>query len=121
MLKWLFNQWAKRHPYRTEWVEDLPDLVTKNTVYVIGGKRHPFQAAVVCPRKRCRQIVHLDVSPELPRRWLMTVHPDGTLSLHPSIHVTGRSCRCHYWLQHGRIHWSEAARIFVPKENRHAP
>ena len=33
----------------------------KNTVYIIGGRKHPFYAAVSCPRQHCRQIIHLDV------------------------------------------------------------
>ncbi len=118
VIRWLFNQLAKRHPYRTEWVEDLPERVARDTVYIIGGKKYPFQAAVVCPRRRCRQIIHLDISPELQKRWLITEHPGGEVSLHPSVHVTGRSCKCHYWLQRGRIRWSGTPSIFVPRENR---
>ncbi len=121
MIKWFFNQWSKCHPYKTKWVEDLPDPVTKNIVYVIGEKSLPFQVAVACPRKRCQQIVHLDVAPELPNRWFITVHSNETISLHPSIHITSWRCRCHYWLSRGKILWSEAPRIFVPKENEYAP
>ncbi|MCY4289506.1 MAG: DUF6527 family protein [Aestuariivita sp.] len=119
MIRWLFNQWANRHPYKTEWVEGLPDPVSKNTVYVIGETARPFQVAVVCPRKYFQQVIHLDVAPELPNQWRITVHPDETLSLHPSIHVTGCRCRCHYWFLRGKIYWSEAPLFFVPKENRH--
>ena len=112
---------AKRRPYRTEWVEDLPERVAKDTVYIVGGERHPFRAAVVCPRHRCQQVIHLDIAPSFARRWSMTVHSDKTLSLHPSIHVTGHPCRCHYWLRRGKIRWSEAPGILVPRENTRDP
>jgi len=62
MVRWPFSQLAKRHPYGTEWVEDLPERVAKDTVYIIGGKTYPFQAAVICPRRRCQQIIRLDIS-----------------------------------------------------------
>lgn len=119
MFRWIFNTWARFRPYRTEWVEDLPDDLQKNTVYIIGGRKHPFYAAIVCPRRTCRQVVHLDVSPQVDKRWSITEHADGQISLSPSVHVTGLPCRCHYWLRKGRIVWSESPPFFVPKENRH--
>lgn len=118
LVRWLFNQLARFHPYRVDWVEDLPEHVTRDTIYIIGGKRHPFQAAIVCPRRRCRQIIYLDISPDLQNRWLVIEHPSGEISLHPSVHVTRRRCKCHYWVRRGRICWSETPRIWVPKENR---
>lgn len=119
MFRWIFNIWARFRPYSTEWVEDLPDDLQENTVYIIGGRKHPFYAAIVCPRKACRQVVHLDVSPQVVKRWRITEHADGQISLAPSVHVTGLSCRCHYWLRKGRIVWSERPPLFVPEENRH--
>ncbi len=121
MIKWLFNCWAKLHPYRTEWVEDLPDCTSKDTVYVVGGRKYPFQAVLVCPRRACKQLVHLDVSPDIKGYWKLTEHSRGELSLYPSVHVTGLRCKCHYWLMRGRIRWSETPVILVPRENRCEP
>ena len=121
MFRWVFNQLAKFRPYSTEWVEDLPKFVSKDTVYIIGGKNYPFQAAVVCPRYRCRQVIHLDLSSELASGWKMTEHLDGELSLYPSVHVTGLKCKCHYWLHRGKIRWSESPSVFVPRENKVDP
>ena len=119
MIRWLFNFWARFHPYRTEWVEDLPDNPQKNTVYIVGGREHPFYAAVACPRKVCQQVIHLDVSPKVTERWRIMEHSNGRISLAPSVHVTGLPCRCHYWLRRGRIVWSEAPSVFVPEGNRY--
>ena len=41
-VRWLFNCIARFRPYRTEWVEDLPGDVGKDTIFVVGGRRHPF-------------------------------------------------------------------------------
>ena len=121
MIKWLFNLWAQFHPYHTEWVEDLPENPAKNTVYIVGGREYPFYAAIVCPRQACRQVVHLDVSPDVRKKWRITEHPNGLISLFPSVHVTGLACQCHYWLRQGRIVWSEAPPLFVPERNKHDP
>ena len=121
MIRWFFNIWARFRPYCTEWVEDLPDELQKNAVYVIGGRKHPFYAAIVCPRKACRQVVHVDVSPQVKKRWRITEHMDGKISLWPSVHVTGLPCGCHYWFRKGRIVWSESPPLFVPEGNKHDP
>ena len=121
MIKWLLNLWERFHPYRTEWVEDLPSDIEPKTVYVVGGRVHPFYVAIVCPRRTCRQIIHLDISPVAAVRWCLTEHSNGRISLSPSIFVTGLSCQCHYWLREGRIVWSEAPSLLVPESNRHDP
>lgn len=118
MIKLLFNLLAGRRRYRTEWLDDLPVDVQRETVYIIGGRRHPFYAAIVCPRRACRQVIHLDLSPEVQKRWRLSEHQDGSISLRPSVHVTAMRCRCHYWFREGRIQWAEAPPIIVPKENR---
>ena len=118
MIRWLFNFFARFNHYHTEWVEDLPENLQKNTVYIIGGRKNPFYAAVVCPRKVCRQTIHLDISPQATKKWRIIEHTEGQISLVPSIHITGLPCKCHYWLQKGQIIWSETPPVFVPKRNK---
>ena len=117
MIRWLANVVARFRPYRTEWVDDLPDEPQRRTVYVVGGRRHPFHAAVPCPRRVCRRVVNLDVASQVQPRWRITEHMDGTLSLHPSIHVAALPCQCHYWLRRGRVVWSDAPTVLVPRAN----
>lgn len=120
MLTKLFNLfWRFRKRYETQWVEDLPDCPKKNTVYIIGGREHPFYAAVACPRKKCRKLIHLGISLQMQTRWRVTEHEDGTLSLFPSVFVIDSSCHCHYWFRNGRIEWCDAPPLFVPRENTH--
>ena len=118
MIRLIFNLLAARRRYRTEWVEDLPDDIQRETVYIIGGRQHPFYAAVVCPRRACRQVIHLDLSDDVDRRWHLNEHKDGSISIRPSVHVTAMRCGCHYWFRNGRIRWVRAPRLAVPKENR---
>ena len=118
MIKLLFNLLAGRRRYRTEWVEDLPEGAQRETVYIVGGRRHPFYAVIVCPRRACRQVIHLDLSHQVEKRWRLREHQDGSISLCPSVHVTAMRCGCHYWFREGRIRWAEAPPLAVPKENR---
>lgn len=118
MLRHLWNAWAKWQPYRTEWVEDLPPVPKRRTIYIIGGRRHPFYAAVVCYRRRCRQVIHLELREEPERGWRIREHPSGRVSVTPSVHVTALPCACHYWIVRGRIVWTRAPKLKVPKENR---
>lgn len=111
MIKWLFNLMTFLHPYRTEWVDDPPEEIRKNTVYIAGGREHPFQAGIACPRKACRHMVHLDIAPEMTERWSLTEHESRRVSLSPSVHLTELPCRCHYWMKRGRIWWSESPRF----------
>lgn len=118
VIRLLFNFFGARRRYRTEWVEDLPEDVRRQTVYIIGGREHPFYAAVVCPRRSCRQVIHLDLSPDVASRWRLTEHANGYVSLSPSVHVTGMPCGCHYWFRESCIRWTSAPRLLVPKENK---
>ena len=107
-----------RRQYKTKWVEDIPENIEKNTIYIVGGRKYPFWAAVTCPKKRCKKVIHLEVSPDLEKRWRFREHRDGTLTLNPSIYVTKYPCKCHYWIKKGRVVWSEIPPFSVPKENR---
>ena len=113
-----FNFLALFQPYNAEWVEDLPRKTTKNTVYVVGGRKYPFQATLTCPRRHCSQVITLDISPDIYPRWKITEHPEGVISLNPSINLNSLNCNCHYWLKRGRIYWAEAPSFAIPKENK---
>jgi len=104
--------------YKTEWVEDLPEDTSNNTVYIIGGRENPFYAALTCPHKRCKKIIHLQISPQFQRRWQIREHEDGALTLNPSIDIIDSSCRCHYWIKKGHVVWCDIPPLFVPKENQ---
>ena len=104
--------------YRTEWVEDLPEHITKNTIYIIGGRKYPFYAVVTCPRKKCKKLPHLEISHKFEKRWKVTETKQGVLSLNPSIYITDSSCKCHYWVKKGHIVWHSMLPLIVPRENK---
>lgn len=118
-MLWIINFWARFYAYQTKWVEDLPCVKERNTIYIVGGKAYPFYAAIVCPKRKCKQSVCLDISPDSESNWKLTEHSNGQVSLFPSVQVTGLPCGCHYWFQNGRIRWCEMPGLIVPEANRH--
>ena len=116
MITGILNLFERFRRYETQWVEDLPNNPERNTVYIIGGRKHPFHAAVVCRRKKCGEVIHLDISPESERRWEVTEHKNKTISLSPSICVTNLPCNCHYWIRRGRIVWCDIPSLIHSKK-----
>ncbi len=104
--------------YKAEWVEDLSERTYKNTIYIIGGREHPFYAAVTCPRRRCKKVIHLEISKQFEKRWLIEEDENGAMSLSPSIYMVDSLCRCHYWIKKGHVVWHSLPPLFVSKSNK---
>ena len=110
----IFNLIERFRKYKTEWVEDLPTQTYKNTVYIVGGHKYPFYAAVTCPRRKCEKVIHLEISKQFKKRWSVK-QENGVISLYPSIYVTNSPCKCHYWIKNGHVIWHSLPPIFVFK------
>lgn len=98
--------------YKTEWVEDLPEKTDENTIYIVGGRRHPFHAVIPCPKRECTSLFHLELRPTHSEGWTLKEHPDGTVTLKPSIKTLKPSinlnespCHCHWFIQKGCVVW----------------
>ena len=91
--------------YKTKWIEDVPIKIHKKTVYILGGKNHPFQVIMRCPRF-CKKNIYLNISKQYKKRWNVVKHKNGTISISPSIWIKDQ-CNCHYWFRKGRIFWYE--------------
>lgn len=101
---WLIDLWKPK--YKTAWIEDLPENLSRKTIYIVGGRAFPFQAVFLCP-KDCKEKIFLNLSEQHHRnaRWDITEHADHSVSLHPSIWMKTFECGCHYWVKKGRIIW----------------
>lgn len=98
-------------PYRTEWVEDLPEVPQKKSIYIVGGREYPFEAEFLCPLG-CGDTLSVDIAPEHRESWNVTEHSDGAVSLSPSVWCT-TECRCHFWVRRGCIVWCEAPPFYI--------
>lgn len=113
LISYLKTSWYRfsnlwRFQYRTVWTENLPEKLIKKTIYILGGRKCPFQVVYLCPRN-CNRVMYLNISNqhEKSERWKVIEHKNGTLSLYPSIWIKKYKCGCHYWIKKGRIIWCD--------------
>ena len=106
-LSWIGWPWTKRpaKPLGTVRTDDLPFVVNKEVVYLIGEGAYLWQAVMKCPCG-CGETLQMNLMPEGRPRWRTTEHEDGTVSLHPSIWRTV-GCRSHFFIRRGFVVWCE--------------
>lgn len=98
---WLFT--GKKSPYKTVYIEELPDQLKKNHIYVLGEREHLWEAAILCPCG-CGETLHMSLHREGRPRWKVEKHKNGTVSLYPSV-WRKVGCRSHFYFRKGYIEW----------------
>jgi hypothetical protein len=109
MIGWLIDRWRRLVPgsprinrirFYPEHAQ-VPDKLPRRELALIGGSEHEARwVAFECP---CGTGHRIMVPLGEPPRWTL-VRDDG-VSLRPSID-SRTDYRCHFWLRHGRVHWS---------------
>ena len=92
-------------PLETAFVPAVPGVLRKDTVYLVTEENDPWTVVMRCPCG-CSEALYMSLIKGSPR-WAFEYHPDGTVSLHPSVWRTG-GCRSHFFLRKGRISWCRA-------------
>lgn len=104
LLLWLLQSLrANRARYRIVHAEELPEILSPRLVYAIGENGHLWYAAMRCPGG-CGRVLHMNLVPDMRPVWELDEHPDGTVTLEPSI-WRQTDCKCHFRLTRGLIHW----------------
>ena len=83
-------------------MEDLPQHVEANAVYLIG-EPYPWSLLMVCPCG-CQEPVELSILQDTHPHWQFRTHFDGTLSVSPSVWLIA-SCGAHFTITRGEIRW----------------
>lgn len=106
ITNWFYN--LRKPKYKTVWIEDLPEKLEKRKIYIVGGRKYPFQAVFLCP-KNCGKKISLNISKQHKQweRWQIIEHKKDIISLYPSIWMKTFDCNCHYWFKKGRIIWTK--------------
>lgn len=89
--------------FRAVRLEELPDRLDSRSIYLVGEGQYCWFVAFRCPCG-CGDVLQLSTMPEGRPRWLVREHPDGTVTLEPSIWRTV-GCRSHFFLRRGRVSW----------------
>ncbi len=95
--RWLFGQ----PKLKSVFVEELPDELTDDVLFVVGENEHWWFAAMRCPCD-CGATLHMNLLPDARPRWKLNLHDDRTVTLHPSVWRT-KDCRSHFFIRKGRV------------------
>jgi Family of unknown function (DUF6527) len=117
-LKWWADgkvRWRGRR-IRCERVEDLPDTLKPETLYVAGEEPYAWAAAMLCPCG-CGDVIQLNLLKQARPCWTVRRHRDGTMSVIPSVWRT-KGCRSHFFVRQSRIQWCTTAEA-IERQSRH--
>lgn len=100
------NPFGSAAVYRVEVVEDLPDRMKRDVLYVVAEGGHLLHGSMACPRGRCATALNVNLAPDESPRWSLVVNEKGAPTLAPSVwRRTG--CGCHFFLREGRLDWCD--------------
>ena len=100
--------WRKPELYRVVRVDEFPDNLERDKVYLAGENEYLWAAAMNCPCG-CGDVIELNLLKQARPCWRVELHSDGTASLEPSV-WRRKGCGSHFWLRHGKIDWCESSR-----------
>jgi hypothetical protein len=91
---------------RPEFVQFIPDRMDEGVLYISWRYR---TASHLC----CCGCGLEVVTPLNPAKWALTEHPNGSVSLMPSIGNWSFPCESHYFIMNNRVSWAGA---FTPAQ-----
>ena len=101
---WLTKRRRRRElpppPFSPVYVDDVPDEVARDTVYLVGVSAQPWLAVLRCPCG-CDETLLLNLLPEERPCWHAKVETTGSVTLHPSVWRTV-GCHSHFILRSGK-------------------
>jgi hypothetical protein len=86
---------------RPELVEFIPERMNEGVLYI--SKKYRTASHLCCCG--CKSDV---VTPLNPAKWRLVEHPDGKVSLLPSIGNWSFPCKSHYFVSRNRVEWAIA-------------
>lgn len=95
--------WGTPVPFKTIYLDELPDELESDAIYLIGENGFLWSAALLCPC-RCGAVIQLNLLPDAEPCWRVNEHGDGTVSISPSI-WSRKGCGSHYFIKRGEIKW----------------
>jgi hypothetical protein len=106
----LFNN-LKYDRYQYVSLNDIPEIIEPNKVYVVGEKRYKWVAVLVCPCG-CKEIIQLNLLKLGNDSWRTIKHFDSSITIRPSIWRTV-GCRSHFTIVRGWLNWYQEDSLFL--------
>jgi hypothetical protein len=105
LVCWVAASWPFAKCYHVVFVDEIPDLLEKRTLYALGAPE-PWSVAMRCPCG-CGALIHLSLLKTDSPRWTLQMGPKARPSIHPSFWRT-TGCRSHFILSNGRVLWCQS-------------
>jgi len=90
-------------PYNVEIVEDIPNRLLPEVLYLAEEDGDYWMAAMDCPCG-CKSKIQLSLLPDDKPKWAVKISSGGPPSLHPSVWRTV-GCKSHFWFKNGLVNW----------------
>jgi hypothetical protein len=92
-------------PYTIRESYDLPESISRRTVFIIGNQESIWLLAFQCPCG-CKKIIQLNLLKDVTPSWSYSIQ-HGKITIRPSIWKTN-DCKSHFLIKNGKIHWVDS-------------
>lgn len=97
-------------------MDDLPEEVEDNSIYITGVKGKWYFCSLKCPCG-CGEIIELNLDTKSRPKWKVIWHKSGTISLSPSVNRT-LGCISHFYYRFGTVVWCGKTTVNRSKAER---
>lgn len=84
-------------------VDDLPEHVSDKSIYIVGGKEHPWLIAFNCPCG-CNNLIQLNLLKDADPCWKYKVTKKKKINISPSV-WRNTGCKSHFFIHKSKIDW----------------
>jgi len=105
-LNWFIKLFSNKQTYKSVRVEELPNILSSKTIYVVGEGEHVWFVAMTCPCG-CEETLYMNTQKESRPSWdFMVDYNSNLISLYPSV-WRKVGCKSHFFLREGSIIWCD--------------
>lgn len=95
--------WGTPVPLKTIHLDELPDELESDAVYLIGENGFLWSAVLLCPCG-CGSMIQLNLLSDSEPCWRVEDPFDSTVLISPSV-WSRKGCGSHYFIKRGKIKW----------------
>ena len=99
--QFLRNPPSKSIKFRVEIIDDIPEIISRHVVYVLGSQNKYWALAFLCPCD-CGAVIQLNLLKRTYPKWEFTINQQMEITIYPSVwRKTG--CKSHFIIKDSRL------------------
>jgi hypothetical protein len=103
IIGWFCKFFKKKRKYSYEYVEDVPEIFSPDTLYILQNEGYSWKVVMQCPCG-CEENIHLNLMEGQTPNWRIEINGKDNISLMPSVWRTV-GCVSHFFVRNGAIEW----------------